>query len=178
MPRFVPRSRTKSAMITGVITSCPTRVSFLIVCRILLTLLTIAWISPRYPESIGGSSHTKPLTARLLLGNTYPAYPSGISSPKPRGILIISPGFSVQSKGIYTSAPAHFPFQALSTLTEWTSQLREKERRTQIIQIFPDFQDHDPHFIRITSAGTLPDHMLPLIGSCTDKHYISKCLGH
>lgn len=33
----------------------------------------------------------------LLRGNTYPAKPSGITSPKPKGILEISPGSKVQS---------------------------------------------------------------------------------
>ena len=95
-------------MITGVMTSCPIRMSFEIDCLKLLILLMIAWISPRYPESIGGSSQTSPFTAMLLLGNTQPAYPSGSSKPNPRGTFIISPGFKVQSKGIYTSAPASF----------------------------------------------------------------------
>ena len=38
-----------------------------------------------------------PFAAMLLLGKTYPANPSGMISPNPRGILAISPGCKVQS---------------------------------------------------------------------------------
>ena len=70
-------------------------------------------------------------------------------------------------------AATHFSFQAFSFLTKWTCLFRCKKSWTQFIQILLDHEHHNSHFISISAAATLTDHMLPLIWSCADDQYIS-----
>lgn len=67
-------------------------------------------------------------------------------------------------------------FPALLPLTKCAGKCRGEQRRAMRIQLPPDHQHDDPHFVGVPPADPLSDHVLPLVGSGTYQQNITKSL--
>lgn len=71
---------------------------------------------------------------------------------------------------------AHFPFLTMFPLTEWSGSGWIKENGIFQIECMPHFEHDNAHFIGISPAASLSDHVFPLIRSCTDDQNVPQSL--
>lgn len=77
---------------------------------------------------------------------------------------------------MYRLLAAHFSLLAIFPLTERPSFGRFKENRIFPLEFIPYFEHDNAHFISISPAASLSDHMFPLIRRGTDDQYIAQSL--